>query len=293
MSILLNAISPCGLGTSNIASLGRAMKQNDFNKLLHAAIDNEINIIDTANTYGSGDSEFMIGKSIRNIRDDLFIMTKAGLPVVNLPEYLSPLNQIGKKVLQRVTKRGNYSKKNLIFSLEMSLKRLNVDYVDCFFLHEPSFDDLINSNDYYEGLDYIKSSGMSRSIGVSTNEIAVLKDVEKYINIDIVQSKMPYFSNHKNILFYCNEKNIPIIVNQVFSGLNEVNLKSKIEMLFNKHNIALKEMNSVLVSYAINHLKIDSLIIGTRNLAHLQENILAKNLNVMDYKALFDDISNL
>jgi aryl-alcohol dehydrogenase-like predicted oxidoreductase len=293
MSILLKDISLIGLGTSNIASLGRSMNHYNFNNLLHAAIDNEINIIDTANTYGSGDSEFMIGKSIRNVRDDLFIMTKAGLPVVNLPEYLSPLNQIGKKVLQRVTKRGNYSKKNLISSLEKSLKRLNVDYVDCFFLHEPCFNDLKVSNDYYEGLDYIRSAGLSRYIGVSTNDASVLEDVEKYINIDIVQSKMPYLSEDKKILTYCNNKNIPIVVNQVFSSKSEMDIKIKIERVFNKYNIKPEETNSVLVSYAIHHLKLNSLIIGTKNSDHLKENILALKLDFCSYKDLFNDISNL
>ena len=96
-----NTISPLGIGTSQIASLGRGINHSEAKRLFDTALDYQVTTIDTADTYGSGDSERMIGKAIQAKRSDFYVITKAGFPHVHLPGFLSPLNQIGKKVLQK------------------------------------------------------------------------------------------------------------------------------------------------------------------------------------------------
>ena len=97
---MFDNFSELGLGTSNLASFGRALSFKKAKNLIDQAIDAEIKTFDTADTYASGDTERLIGKIIQNKRDKIFIISKVGLPYIDLPEFLSPLNQFGKKILQ-------------------------------------------------------------------------------------------------------------------------------------------------------------------------------------------------
>ena len=67
------------------------------------------------------------------MRDDFYVITKAGFPYMALPSSLSPLNQVGKKVFQKLHFQQNFSKKYLVNALQKSLQRLNMEYVDAFF----------------------------------------------------------------------------------------------------------------------------------------------------------------
>ena len=84
----MSQISKLGIGTSTIASLGRSISFKKAQLILKTALDYDINTIDTSDTYGSGDAETLIGKIIREDREKYFIISKTGMPTVNLPSYL-------------------------------------------------------------------------------------------------------------------------------------------------------------------------------------------------------------
>ena len=111
---LSEKLTKFGIGTSRIASMFDKMPQNLVNDLFSKALENNIRVIDTADTYGSGDSEITIGKAIKNKRDEYFIISKAGFPYVSLPTFFSPLNQVGKKIIQKFGIKNNYSKAYLL-----------------------------------------------------------------------------------------------------------------------------------------------------------------------------------
>ena len=77
--------------------------------IIKYGIDNDINFIDTCEAYNNGNSEKIIGKAIKNIRDKVVIGTKFSVK--------------------------NTSYKNIIKALEGSLKRLNTDYIDIYQNH--------------------------------------------------------------------------------------------------------------------------------------------------------------
>ena len=91
-----NSFGKLGLGTSTIASFGRSLAYIRAKKLFDTALDFNIRTIDTSDVYGSGDAERLIGKIIKEKRNDFFIISKAGYQYLSLPGILSPLNQIGK-----------------------------------------------------------------------------------------------------------------------------------------------------------------------------------------------------
>ena len=97
------------------------------------------NLIDTAESYDDGNSEKIVEKAIRGIRDKVIIATKFS------PE--------------------NHRKEDVVKSLEKSLKRLNTDYIDIYQLHWPNPD--VNIGETLESLVRLKESGKILEIGMS------------------------------------------------------------------------------------------------------------------------------
>lgn len=122
-------------------------------QMLRTAFDNGINHFDLANNYGPpyGEAERTFGKlmddDFRPYRDELLISTKAGYDMWPGPY-------------------GNYgSRKYLVSSIDQSLKRMHVDYVDVFYHHRPDPDTPMEET--ASALDYIVRSGKALYVGLS------------------------------------------------------------------------------------------------------------------------------
>ena len=88
-------------------------------RIIHKALDAGINLVDTSNRYGDGESERIIGEAIRGKRDDIILATKFGA------ESDSAQNQVGA------------SRRRVRLAVEKSLQRLQTDYIDIYQLHRP------------------------------------------------------------------------------------------------------------------------------------------------------------
>lgn len=266
--------SPIGLGTSHIASLGKSITSKDLLYLFESALENNVTLIDTSNTYGSGDAERLISKGISGNRKDFVLMTKAGFPFVALPGFLSPINQVGKKILQKCNVKKNYSKQYLINSLIGSLKRLRTDHVDAFLLHEPVYQELIQHDDCWEALYEIKKSGMASNIGMSTNDMDAFSLGVESIELDVVQTSMPYFKkkDDSSVFNLCKEKRIPVVANQVLKPVGY--LKNNLDFLniLEKHHQTLDDIVHILIAYSKYFMNSDCVLIGTKSPTHLAMN---------------------
>ncbi|NJQ01169.1 aldo/keto reductase [Streptomyces sp. PLAI1-29] len=87
--------------------------------MLHAALDAGVTGVDTANGYAGGESERIVGRLLRGRREQVVLATKAGIPHPD-QEGHAPLSAAGLRA-----------------ALEGSLRRLETDYVDLFYLHQP------------------------------------------------------------------------------------------------------------------------------------------------------------
>jgi pyridoxine 4-dehydrogenase len=272
--------SPLGLGTSNLASLGQRMSISKISKLFQLALENDINLIDTADTYGSGDAERVIGKVLYRSRDKYFISTKAGFPYIDLPGIFSPLNQIGKKYLKLSGKKNIYSKKYLLSALHKSLNRLKTDYVDAFYLHEPSGLDLEINDDIWDALNDIKRLGMAKYVGLSTNDILAIESGILNYNFDILQTSMPYHEIKNDLIFKkYNSSSYYLLVNQVLKLKNSILLEDAFRILLRKYGKSEKDIYSILISYSYYYKKVDGVLIGTKNIEHLIENSIQYKIN--------------
>ncbi|HLJ79833.1 MAG TPA: aldo/keto reductase [Ktedonobacterales bacterium] len=137
-------VSVIGLGGN---TFGRYADEERTAQIVHQALDQGINFIDTANVYGTGASEELLGRAIAGHRDEVLIATKAGMTMGDRPN-----------------ERGS-SRKHVIESCEASLRRLNVDTVDLFQIHR--FDPLTPLDETLGALDDLVRSGKVRYIGCS------------------------------------------------------------------------------------------------------------------------------
>jgi aryl-alcohol dehydrogenase-like predicted oxidoreductase len=78
MTASTRPISRIGFGCGRIGSLGNPASPAQSQRLIELALDLGITLFDTANIYGQGDSERILGRALRGKRDRAFVVTKVG-----------------------------------------------------------------------------------------------------------------------------------------------------------------------------------------------------------------------
>lgn len=133
---------------------------------VHRMFDLGVNAIDTAPAYGSGHSEEIVGQAIKGYRDKIMVSTKFGLdPARDWAE------------------NGTYE--FVLEECENSLRRLDIDYIDFYFMHWPDPNTPIEET--MRALVRLKDQGKIRFIGVSNFNKEQIIEAEKYGKIDVIQ----------------------------------------------------------------------------------------------------------
>ncbi|MGW7408600.1 aldo/keto reductase [Streptomyces sp. NPDC054833] len=140
-------VSSLALGAMNFGRIGRTT-QDEATAIVDAALEAGINVIDTADMYGQGESEEMVGKAIAGRRDDLVLATKASMPMGDERNH-----------------RGS-SRRWLITELDNSLRRLGVDHVDLYQIHR--WDPSTSDEETLSALTDLQRAGKIRYFGSST-----------------------------------------------------------------------------------------------------------------------------
>ncbi len=147
---------------------------------IHASIDEGISLIDTAPAYGQGVAEEIVGKALKGRRDKVVLATKCGL-VWHSQQGNHFFDYEGKPVHRYLGKDA------IIYEVEQSLKRLQVDCIDHYITHWQ--DPTTPIEETMEALEALKTQGKIRSIGASNTSVA---DVEAYIaagQLDAIQEE--------------------------------------------------------------------------------------------------------
>jgi len=135
-----------GGATPGPTSYGKTDDETSLSAL-GCALDLGINFFDTSNVYGYGHSEKLIGKAFHRRRSDVIVATKAGFA-----DYASP---------------PDFSSLAIKHSVNLSLQRLNTDYIDLIQLHNPSADWLEEHPETLDALAQMQKDGKVRAVGVS------------------------------------------------------------------------------------------------------------------------------
>ena len=137
-------VSQICLGTM---MFGGATNEEDSIRIIGRGLDAGINFFDTANVYNQGESERILGKAIRAVRDEVVIATKVR-------------GAMGEGVNQSGT-----SRYHIMTQIEASLKRLGTDRIDLYYLHSPDVTTPIEES--LRALDDCVRQGKVRYIGCS------------------------------------------------------------------------------------------------------------------------------
>ena len=134
-------------GSSNGAVAYGPTDDETSRRAVRSAVECGVNFFDTADFYGFGHSETVLGNALRDVRGNVVIATKAGMLSTSGEQDFSP------EYLRR--------------SLEKSLFRLRTDYIDLFQLHSPPIDLLLRDDRYMATLERLRREGSIRAYGIS------------------------------------------------------------------------------------------------------------------------------
>jgi len=283
-------ISSLTLGTwayGKVARWAGEVEEKEVIDVVYRAVDSGINIIDTAAAYG--ESEKIVGKAVKGIRDKLYIATKCGANPEEIPR-----------------------------QMDNSLKKMDLSYIDLYQVHYPSTK--IPIVDTIGAMKKLKDEGKIRHIGVSNFSVEQLKEAIKVTEIVSCQSPYNLFwreIEEEGILEFCQKENVGILTySSLAQGLLSGKFKSRadiptkegetrtVNVLFKKgifeeclkiadlvEEIAKKYSKTpaeVSLNWAINQPGITSAIVGARNIFQLEDNVKAAgwNLNQQDIDIL-------
>src|SRR5438445_8223639 len=118
---------------------------------IEKAVELGCNFFDTADVYGHGHSEELLGKALKGRRKEVVLATKGGSDFYHDPPRL------------------NFTEAHIFFAVEQSLKRLDTDIIDLYQLHNPPFS-VIEGGRVFEPLEKLKKQGKVRYYGISIHD---------------------------------------------------------------------------------------------------------------------------
>lgn len=216
-------------------------------EIIRLAINKGMTFIDTAEVYGAGHSEEIVGEAIKEFsRKDIFIATKVW--------------------------SSNLRYNDVLKAIEGSLKRLRIEYVDLYQIHWPNPG--IPLRDTMKAMEKLVIDGKTRFIGVSNFSVGDLEEAISYLShTDIVSNQVLYNVIDRGvedrILPFCKENNITVIAYRPLSkGLvAQEPYKSKLESIGRKYG---KTAVQVAINWVIRHDNVVA-IPRTLNPQHLEE----------------------
>ena len=187
-------VSAVSMGCWGIGGQWGPVEEKQAIDTIRAALDAGVNLFDTADAYGLGQSEVYTGKALKDVRSKVYIATKVGnwARRYNDPPQLKSIYSI-------------------INCCDASLYRLGTDYIDLYQCHVGTPE---NPEIFVEAFELLKKQGKIREYAISTNDLASLKALDAeggcascQINYSVLNR-----SAEKDILPYCLENNIGVLL---------------------------------------------------------------------------------
>jgi D-threo-aldose 1-dehydrogenase len=182
------SVTTLGFGGAPIGNLYRATGDKEAAAAIDAAWDGGIRYFDTAPHYGLGLSEYRLGETLgKHARNEFVISTKVGRLLSPNPNPMgSDLEIGGFDVPDDLVRTLDYSAEGIERSIEQSLRRLNTDYVDIVYVHDP--DDYVHQviRETLPTLTKLRDDGLVKAIGVGMNFWPPLMEFVTSSNIDVV-----------------------------------------------------------------------------------------------------------
>ena len=282
----MNQIGYSNLKVTNIGMGGAPLvitEESNAIETLLTAYNEGIRYFDTAPYYGAGISEKYFGNFLSSVERNSFVIS----------------SKVG-RIIENQEIRFDYTREGILRSLEESLERLNLDYIDIALIHDPD-------DHYHQALDEsfptlsdLKSQGIIKAIGCGMNQWQMLFDFANNADFDCFLLAGRYtlldHSAMYTLMPKCLEKNISIILGGPYnSGILASDFKSEstyfyeptptkvtektrlIKNVCDKYEVPLK---AAALQFGLNHPSVASTIPGPSNPDELIENLKMVNINI-------------
>ncbi|MBR2284855.1 MAG: aldo/keto reductase [Ruminococcus sp.] len=182
-----------------------ALSQKEAAEVIRTAYDSGINFFDHATCYGkNGEAETRFGEAfpLTGInREDIILQSKCGI----CPE----------------RREFDWTKENILSSVDGSLRRLNVEYLDVLLLHRPDL--LFDPEEVAQAFDMLVSSGKVRYFGVSNLMPMQIELLKKYVKQPLIINQLQLSLEQSQLIdqsFYMNNKTTELSVSRDGSALD-------------------------------------------------------------------------
>ena len=268
-----NTLKKTGFKISEVSFGCMSLKADstDNDAIIGKAVNEGINLFDTADLYDNGGNEKLLGKALKGKRNDVLISTKVG---------------------NRIRPDGSgwdwYPRKDYILkAIDESLKRLQTDHIDLYLLHGGTIEDPID--EVIEAFERLKDSGKIRAYGISSIRPNVIREYVNRSDIAAVMTQYSFLDRRpeEETLNLLLKNEIGVLARgTVASGLL-VDKPVKDYLDFTKEELAaiVKEFHAHIpedktpsqtaMRYAIDNPAITTGVIGIRTLQQLEDAITA------------------
>ena len=271
-------VSEIGLGAWQLGvnSGWRGLSEEEAIDLVHQSLELGVNFFDTAPNYGFGTSELRLGKALKGIdRSKIIINTKFG---------------------HTDSGETNYNSNHIRESLEGSLKRLQLEYVDSLIIHNPPLKYLDgNQNDHYEVLGKLKDEGKIMAYGASLDTFREMKLFMETTECEVIEAFFNILHQDvANAFGLASEKEVGIIVkipldsgwlsgkydeNSVFNDIrsrwSRNKIKTRARLVNMLKQIIDNDMNlsQIAISFCLAYDAVSTVIPGNTSISQLNSNL--------------------
>jgi L-galactose dehydrogenase len=195
-------LSVLSYGASSLGQEFRSVDLNEAPRSVHVALDLGVNFIDTSPFYGRGLSECLLGLTLRGVpRERYYLGTKLG---------------------RYDRDHFDFSARRVVESVDVSLHRLGVDYLDIMLCHDIEFVDMSQIvNETLPALEKIRQQGKVRFIGVSGYPMKLFRYILDRAPLDVILSYNHYTLQNTmlaDLLPYLQSKNVGVVNAAPFSA---------------------------------------------------------------------------
>ncbi len=188
-------VSEIGLGCWQIGADWGNVSEEKANEVLQSSFENGVNFFDTADVYGDGRSEKLVGNFINSISERIYVATKAG-----------------RRINPHVA-NGYYDKDLMESFVDRSLSNLNIETIDLLQMHCPPTE-VYSSDNTFEMLDYLVGKGKIQNYGFSVETVDQALECIQKPNTKSIQVIFNIFRQKpaEELFKIAKEKKVAIIV---------------------------------------------------------------------------------
>ncbi|MFB6133534.1 MAG: aldo/keto reductase [Halanaeroarchaeum sp.] len=260
-----DTVNRLGFGAMRITGediIGPPEDESAARDLLRHLDELGVNFIDTADSYGPGVSERLIGEAIDADRDDIVVATKAGLLRNRDGDWLPHGDP-------------DYIKNQVLTSID----RLDVDAIDLYQFHRP--DPETDFETSLEAFAELQDEGLVRHVGLSNVDVEQLEAAQDVVDVATVQNEYSFANReHEDVLRACEEMGIGFVPYAPLNwGTIDAEAREAAAAVADDHDASVFQ---IALAWVLDHSDVTLPIPGTSSLEHLVENVAATRIDLDD-----------